>query len=317
MSKILSIIIPTYNRAYFLDQNLKKIGYLKRKFDFDLIVCNNSSSDSTERIINKWQTKYDFKLVSQVENVGYDRNVASGYSVVETDYCMLLGDSSTISEKNLSKIIEYLELNKPTAIIHNGFGRLNMKDRIYTNVEEIVRDIGWYLTLLSSCVISRDFLSNERICRYFDTGFVHLGVFLDYLSTQDVFEVHYISSVQLEKLSGDKRSTDWSKTPFLVFGKRWFMFIFMLPLKISLESKLKCLKDHDAYTNIFSPVRLLARKMEGYVSFEDYKESRPFMPFVTRYPIIIFDFICYCVTKWYWCVKIMKRICKTIKRNKC
>lgn len=46
--KTLTIIIPTWNRAIFLNENLKILfSYIERGLIFKILVCNNGSTDNT------------------------------------------------------------------------------------------------------------------------------------------------------------------------------------------------------------------------------------------------------------------------------
>jgi glycosyltransferase involved in cell wall biosynthesis len=49
----LSIIIPTYNRSNYLEQSLKSIFDQDFK-DFEIIVVDNNSTDSTMDVIDKF-----------------------------------------------------------------------------------------------------------------------------------------------------------------------------------------------------------------------------------------------------------------------
>ena len=53
--RILSIIVPTYNRGDVLDNMLDILHqYVIKGFCFDLIICNNGSTDNTGEVIKKW-----------------------------------------------------------------------------------------------------------------------------------------------------------------------------------------------------------------------------------------------------------------------
>ena len=49
----LTVAIPTYNRSFFLDNNLKQ---LLKEYDnnFELIIQDNASTDNTQEIVEKY-----------------------------------------------------------------------------------------------------------------------------------------------------------------------------------------------------------------------------------------------------------------------
>ena len=46
----LSVAIPTYNRSYFLDNNLKQL-FKEYDNNFEIIIQNNASTDNTEEVV--------------------------------------------------------------------------------------------------------------------------------------------------------------------------------------------------------------------------------------------------------------------------
>tara|TARA_B100001027_G_scaffold190153_1_gene143946 strand:+ start:116 stop:307 length:192 start_codon:yes stop_codon:yes gene_type:complete len=52
----ISVIMPSYNRAYCIERALNSL--LKQTFkNFELIVIDNYSTDNTEEIVNKYKKK--------------------------------------------------------------------------------------------------------------------------------------------------------------------------------------------------------------------------------------------------------------------
>lgn len=296
MEKLLTIVIPTYNRSLLLDSNLSQLSKLISMYDFDLIVCDNASTDQTMDVIDKWRARIPhLQVIHHPENVFFDRNVASGYLSFKTKYCWIMGDSYSIDDKGLEEVLRNLAEKSPHALIVNDpCGTVTFDNRKYTDANQLFRELGWYVTLVSSCIISKDLITKERCERYYDSGFVHEGVFFDSLAFLESIDVYLLSSVRLLKNLPDKKakaSTGWMRTPFVVFGKKWFSFIMSLPYKYTLDNKLYCIRQHDEHQHVFSPGRLFKNKLSGYTSFEDYHDARPFLKYVYNYPLVITDMI--------------------------
>lgn len=277
-----------------LDDSLSYLYSLNQEYVFDLIICNNASTDDTLNVIGKWKDQFNnFRVINHSTNLLYDRNFASGYRCVETQYCWLLGDSYYIDIENYRKVIYILNTQKPQALIINDSDKsLKQDNHIYTNCNDLLHDVGWYTTLLSSCIIKKEFLSEERFNRYYDTFFLHEGVFFDYLSTCDVINVYMVSSIHMNEIKSENKYTSgWRKTPFLVFGKCWYSFIMSLPYKYKVENKLFCIKEHNKRRFILNPRTILKNKMLGVFQYEDYPDARSYLKYVVDEPIIIYDLI--------------------------
>lgn len=72
MKKLLSIIVPVYNKAYFLETCIESINKLNINKDvIEAIFVDDCSSDNSLEIVESFATKYDFiKLIQLVENTG-------------------------------------------------------------------------------------------------------------------------------------------------------------------------------------------------------------------------------------------------------
>lgn len=72
MKKLLSIIVPVYNKAYFLETCIESINKLNINKDvIEAIFVDDCSSDNSLEIVESFATKYDFiKLIQLDENTG-------------------------------------------------------------------------------------------------------------------------------------------------------------------------------------------------------------------------------------------------------
>ena len=161
--------------------------------------------------------------------------------------------SNTLRQQSNERIEETF-IYKPLAIIINdSVGNAGEKDVVYSDCNILFRELGWYTTLVCSCIINRDFISTERCKRYLDTNFLHEGIFYDYLAFQETINVHLLSSIHITNLPRFKSGMSWRVTPFLVFGKCWFSFVMSLPYIYTLDNKLHCIKEHNNHQHIFNP----------------------------------------------------------------
>ena len=62
----LSICIPTYNRAEYLDKSLHSLTKQKRFYEIEVVISDNCSTDNTEEVVKKYQKQYN--------NIFYHKN---------------------------------------------------------------------------------------------------------------------------------------------------------------------------------------------------------------------------------------------------
>lgn len=75
--KLFTVVIPAYNAEKYLRRCLDSICYQNTNFDYEVIVVNDGSTDSTEDILREYRRIFSIEVISQ-ENHGVScaRNVA-------------------------------------------------------------------------------------------------------------------------------------------------------------------------------------------------------------------------------------------------
>ena len=97
MKKLLTIAIPTYNRAKLLDTQLAWLAHAVKGFEdeIEIFVSDNCSTDNTQDVIKKWQahlSNMTFNSCKNVENIGVMKNIKQCYMSASTKYVWTIGD---------------------------------------------------------------------------------------------------------------------------------------------------------------------------------------------------------------------------------
>lgn len=114
---LISVIIPTYNRAHFLDEALLSF---QKQIDFDtknleIIIVNDGGNDNTDEIIEKWKKVFDinyFKI--KHSGVCITRNLAIKAAKYDT---IVFFDDDAIAASNLFKNIEIAMQNEKAIVM--------------------------------------------------------------------------------------------------------------------------------------------------------------------------------------------------------
>jgi abequosyltransferase len=123
---LLTIAIPTYNRAEYLDVCLRRIAeelYSLSDSQRKLIivyVSNNGSSDNTCDVLRKYEgvIESQFFCVNNISNIGADKNIMQCYSSATTPYVWVLGDDDVILFGGLQIVLDTLVEKKDLDILY-------------------------------------------------------------------------------------------------------------------------------------------------------------------------------------------------------
>lgn len=118
---ILTIVIPTFNRADYLENLLLNIVKQKEisRINFDLIVLNNNSEDGTKKLLDKYKNNFPFwTFLNRSENIGADANRLDALHLVKTKYCWIIGDDDLPMMGIISKVLEILGSSRDIGLIY-------------------------------------------------------------------------------------------------------------------------------------------------------------------------------------------------------
>ncbi len=117
--KILTIIIPTYNRLDKLKISMD--SYLKtQRTDIEFIILDNCSTDNTRQYLESLSKKDQrIKLYFQKKNKFFNGNTYDGFSMVKTDLGMWLADDDVMIGDYISECINVFKKYPNVGLVHN------------------------------------------------------------------------------------------------------------------------------------------------------------------------------------------------------
>lgn len=111
-SKLVSIIIPTYNSSEFIKKTL--LSCISQDYNnIEIIVSDDGSTDDT---IKKIRMFHNVKLIASSINYGLAKNINAATRIAKGEYLLILGHDDCIPENHISKMMEFA--SKETSIIH-------------------------------------------------------------------------------------------------------------------------------------------------------------------------------------------------------
>ncbi len=128
--KLLTIAIPTYNRAELLDNQLAWLARAIKGFESEceIFVSDNCSTDNTQDIIKKWQTQLGnvtFKSHLHSRNIGLIPNIFHCLKSAQTKYVWAIGDDDAIEDGAVAYIIDKLKTIADLSLLFLNFSGRN------------------------------------------------------------------------------------------------------------------------------------------------------------------------------------------------
>jgi len=162
--KILSICIPTYNRADILDKTLSTLvsepSFIAEKIE--ICISDNASTDNTGEVVKQYTDKYS--------NIIYNRNIKNteiidgNFPIVgemaSGTFIKFLNDYASFKPGELDKIIEFIETNRkerPVLFFSNNNLRNKTTEVIHCDtLDQFVQEASYFITWVLAAGMWRD-----------------------------------------------------------------------------------------------------------------------------------------------------------------
>jgi glycosyltransferase involved in cell wall biosynthesis len=281
-NKILTIAIPTYNRASKIERLLRDLKKTLIDENLNDHVCikvsDNCSNDNTESIIKSIDFgKIDFQYFKQERNLGFDQNVLFLYDSSNSDYVWLFSDDDIPLTGSILKILNQLLSHKSDIILFSFKQPPSSKMRqfnypeivnVNTDIKMIIKDV-IKMPKLSIYVLKKvKFNNDERQILINSIGDGWMFIMLSFsILNKTKNPILAIFSEHLA-MSDDQYHHIWVPTPFLCLYK-----IALHPFVKKHSPELeKQLRDHGYCQCVIFSWALITGKLtlddkEGLINF--------------------------------------------------
>ena len=130
MNKLLTIAIPTFNRAKLLDKQLAWLAEAIKGFEADceILVSDNCSTDNTQDVVKKWQSTLShitFNYNKNPENIGVLKNITYCLNAATTQYVWTIGDDDPIQEKAVTYVLTKIKEHQNLSLLFLNYSGRN------------------------------------------------------------------------------------------------------------------------------------------------------------------------------------------------
>ena len=232
--KLLSIVIPTYNRcnilpftvSLFLEQLIRNIEKV------EVIICNNASTDDTENVLSSLLIQYEFiRIVNYNDHVEVGESIRRSAANATGHYLLLWSDDDIPSPTLIDTVL--IELQKYPDIGCLSFNRIegyskainpiynlfltrdvyNSLENIYEKSSEFVEEFFCDMSFMSQNVIKMD-CWNQGVKKTSDGyyGFEFMGPLLFGLKNERCLYIDYPLCIERHpESSGNSYGNKWLK----------------------------------------------------------------------------------------------------------
>jgi abequosyltransferase len=189
MSQLLTIIVPTYNRAACLAMLLDALTVELRGFEdrVGVVIGDNASVDDTPNVTATFASQWTAThLLRHAENLGPDENFCRCVEVVRTPYFWIIGDDDLPRAGAIPLLIQLLETHNPDLVYlnsrwsstlnsHKEAGIVSHLNASLMSRDAFARSVHVWTTFISGAIVKRELARDESLRRFTGSMLVQLG----------------------------------------------------------------------------------------------------------------------------------------------
>lgn len=245
---LLTIAIPTYNRAIYLLESLEHIIHQVQD-DIEILICDNASTDNTPELVAGYLSRYpQIRYIRNPSNLGPDANFLICLREGRGDYIHILSDDDILLDGSVQAIKDCISNNnKPLSFIHlnvayfeGKFEVPKRRDSLYKLEQDIffkdknafLEYIGIYATFVSSMVF------NKRIFGKINSPEQFIGSYLlqSHLALQTIAQ-GYICGIVSHVCIAQRGNNTGGYNYYKVFAFEWKRVLFETGLENGFSKK--------------------------------------------------------------------------------
>jgi glycosyltransferase involved in cell wall biosynthesis len=205
---VLSIAIPTYNRAKWLQLCLAQLlpQVAAAGNSVEVTIYDNASPDNTSQVIQSFvEQGFPLSYLCNTENIGSDRNIAQCFNLAKGRYVLILGDDDAFLDGTLQKIMTLLGDGDFGAVFLSAYGydsdflkeqpiQFFPDKKVYRDANEFIKKCFISATFISSLIINKSSCRDLDANKFVGTSLVQTYLFYEAVLScpLNVYESEYL-----------------------------------------------------------------------------------------------------------------------------
>ena len=124
-----SVVIPTYNRAGFIEPTLKSV-LAQTYSSYEVIIVDNCSTDDTDQVLEPYVNARQIRYIKHDRNYERARSRNTGMQAAQGDFVTLLDSDDFMYPNNLADAAEYARTHPEIKCFHNLFESVDATGRM-------------------------------------------------------------------------------------------------------------------------------------------------------------------------------------------
>lgn len=147
-SSELTIVIPCYNEQDSLQEFLPLLLNHARERNWKVVLTNDGSTDSSEKVLDQFSSHHNFKVVSHKINKGYGGALKSAIKIVDTEYLISIDADGQHYPEDIDLLFKKLKETNADMVVGS---RKNVKSN------DTYRSTGkWLIRKISRMLVETD-----------------------------------------------------------------------------------------------------------------------------------------------------------------
>ncbi|MBS4769738.1 glycosyltransferase [Carnobacteriaceae bacterium zg-ZUI240] len=118
MSKVLSVVVPSYNAAQYLNETIPTMLAANNSDALEIIIVNDGSKDNTSEVAHALKEQYpDVIRVVDKENGGHGSTINAGIDVAKGKYFKVIDADDWVDSKAFEQLINFLATHDVDEVI--------------------------------------------------------------------------------------------------------------------------------------------------------------------------------------------------------
>ena len=295
MNNSLSIVIPTYNRADILKENIEIMFPKIKEFSLGVYISDDSNNDDTKKMIESLRLQFDYPYFFYEKNIpplGHDANCIKTLTAAKSNFIWYLGDSMIIPLGAFDEVLNITSKNEENIdfICLNSLNKNDYKSGVVLNTHEFIVNSTWHMTLTGATIYNHRVIKwvNDHDFHGQHKNFMQLGIILQYC---EQFNAGFYWCGDLTVFNNKNKKSYWSNNAIPVFAHDWWFFIDQFDNLFSMSEKEKIAKSHSINTYIFSLKHFVQMRASGCLKFEVIKKYKYALMKTSKTPLFLVCFV--------------------------